>query len=109
MLAGVAEERIRENAALDRVITARVDALESVVCDVAGVVDNIGVISRLSDERIGTLSAIENVAAVVARNLVDQSVAGADEIADTTQFEVLHIERQLVGDRRDDRINAAKV
>ena len=66
---------------------------------VAGVVDNVGVVTGAADQRVGAGAAVERVVAGVAGDDVGVAVAGAVDVGAAGQGQVLDIGAERVGDR----------
>ncbi|CAF0856079.1 unnamed protein product [Rotaria sp. Silwood1] len=75
--------------------------------DVAGAVDDVGVVARAADEAVVSLAAVQRVVAGVAGDLVVQRVAGAVEVGRAGQHEVLDVVGQRVADAGRDGVGAA--
>ena len=74
--------------------------------DVAGVVDDVGVVARAADHRVGAAAAVERVVAGVAGERVGERVAGAVDVPVpvSTRFSTFAAER--VGHARANRVRA---
>ena len=75
-----------------------VDAGAGVQCDVAGVVDDHGVVAVEAVHGVGARLAVENVVAIVARYDVAERVAGAFDIGSIDELQVLDFVAERKGD-----------
>ena len=89
--------------ALDRVGAAGGAALDD---DVAGIVDDIGVVAETAVHRVRAAAAIEPVGAAIADEDVAEAVAGAVDIGGPGQGQVLDCGSQRVADRAFDLVGA---
>ncbi len=74
--------------------------------EVAGIVDEVGIVAEAADHRIGAGAAIEQVVAAVPEQRVRRSIAEALQVGSALQHQGLHIRRQRVVDRGEDCVSA---
>ena len=74
--------------------------------DVRGIVDDIGVVARATDEGIGARTAVEGISRRIAGERIDQVIAGAIDGAGTGQGQPLQVRGQDVGHARLDDVRA---
>ena len=99
------------NVGRQNVVGAGIDGIDAVTrrfhYDVAGVVDDIGVVTRAAGQGVGACAAVEDVGAVGAKNSVVQRVAGAAQVSGAGQDQVLDVGAQRVACRGLHRVGAA--
>ena len=74
--------------------------------DVAGIIDEVGVVTDATAHGVGAAATVDEVVAAVAEDRVDEAVAEALQVGAALQHQGLDVRRQPVVDGGEDRVVA---